>query len=331
MRKVLQRQGRNRRIIAASAILAGTLIATSASPSSAIVGGSPTSVTDLPWQVALEDADGQFCGGAIIGLRTIVTAAHCTEGYTARDIQVRAGVTDLREAGGQTLGVERIDAHPEYVRSGLADIAVLHLAQDLTFGETARPISLASSPEVAAASSAIVAGWGAVSEDGADSPRLLSVEEPLVDDAVCDALVRGIYGPGELCAGAAGLDSCYGDSGGPLVIRDSVGVPKLAGIVSWGEVCGGDTPGVYTEVPAYVGWIASVTGGAISFDDATTGSPTAPVDPGSDLSSSGAADRPAGSEAPGIADGSEGEWENEWAGEWENEWAGEWEYECRAG
>ena len=33
--------------------------------------------------------------------------------------------------------------------------------------------------------------------------------------------------------------------------------PKLAGVVSWGDECGGDTPGVYAEVPNYLDFLAT--------------------------------------------------------------------------
>ena len=46
-----------------------------------------------------------------------------------------------------------------------------------------------------------------------------------------------------------------GDSGGPLQCRRTSGDWYLAGITSWGESCGGVTPGVYTQVEHYVSWI----------------------------------------------------------------------------
>jgi len=76
---------------------------------------------------------------------------------------------------------------------------------------------------------------------------------PLVDDATCNAQL-GTDADGEVCAGGTGTDSCYGDSGGPLVVQTPDG-PKLAGVVSWGDECGGATPGVYAEVPNYVDFL----------------------------------------------------------------------------
>ena len=54
------------------------------------------------------------------------------------------------------------------------------------------------------------------------------------------------------CAGRYNAKTCRGDSGGPVIEGN-----RLAGIVSWGKTrCATDgTPGVYTNVAQYAGWI----------------------------------------------------------------------------
>lgn len=60
-----------------------------------------------------------------------------------------------------------------------------------------------------------------------------------------------------ICAGDlnGNRDACRGDSGGPLICyRD--GVELLAGVVSFGYVCGrAAKPGVYTRITAMREWI----------------------------------------------------------------------------
>jgi len=98
--------------------------------------------------------------------------------------------------------------------------------------------------------------------DEAGSNQLLEATVPLVSDAACAFL--GIDAATEACAGGTGTDSCYGDSGGPLTIIGADGTPKLAGVVSWGEECGGTAPGVYADVPGLAGFINQAANGAVA-------------------------------------------------------------------
>ncbi len=221
----------------------------------AIVNGEPVSIDTAPWQVSLQTTDGHFCGGSLIDATTVVSAAHCLEGETAAGIFVRAGVTDSRDGSGQDIDVDSFTAHPAYAQNELGDIAVLNLAEPVTFNNDVQPIELATRSEVTAATTATVSGWGDLSESGGDgSTQLRSVSVPMVADRAC-AVDLGINANHEVCAGGTGTDTCYGDSGGPLVI-DTAGGVRLAGVTSWGDECGGDTPGVYAEIPNYLNFIA---------------------------------------------------------------------------
>jgi len=220
----------------------------------AIVSGEATSISTTPWQVSIQNEFGHFCGGTLVNPTTVVSAAHCFEGETTRNVTVRAGVTDSDDSSGQDSKVTSIVSHPDYARQEVGDIAVLTLATPMRETSTVKPIGLASRDELDAATTATVSGWGALSEQGAESiDQLRSATVPLVSDQTCVPTL-GIDAAGEVCAGGTGTDTCYGDSGGPLVINTPNG-PKLGGVTSWGEECGGQTPGVYTEVPNYLNFI----------------------------------------------------------------------------
>lgn len=228
-------------------------------PAGAIVDGTATRVQRHPWMVSLQDGEGHVCGGSIVGATTVVTAAHCTEDYFADELTVLAGVTRFRDPGLRRNVVEILE-HPSYFEQDGFDIAVLHVDRSFEWSRAVRPIRLARPIEMARADSAVVTGWGALSEtDERGSSRLRQARLPLVDDPTCESLmaVEGewIAPRSELCAGATGADSCYGDSGGPLVIRNARGKPRLAGVVSWGVECGGASPGVYAEMAHFRRWV----------------------------------------------------------------------------
>lgn len=255
--------------IAAAAMLLG-------GNAGAIVNGAPIIPSAAPWQVSLQSGGGYgyYCGGSILDETTVVTAAHCVANQSSQSTFVRAGVSDSRDSSGQDVAIASIKANPDYARIGVGDIAVIKLATPLTFNANVQPIALASRADIAAASDATVTGWGSLSEAAnADSAgQLLTATVPLVDDATCSTMLR-IDHDSELCAGGTGTDSCYGDSGGPLVVQTSSG-PKLAGVVSWGERCGGRSPGVYAEVPNYVNFLTNGSGSSPVSDQPVADSPT---------------------------------------------------------
>ena len=57
-----------------------------------IVGGEDTEVNEYPWQAGLVHR-GQnivWCGGSLVSSKWVITAAHCTAGKSAQDIEFRS-------------------------------------------------------------------------------------------------------------------------------------------------------------------------------------------------------------------------------------------------
>lgn len=227
-----------------------------------IVGGTVSAAGSRPYQVSLQSNGGHFCGGALIGSRWVLTAAHCTSSYGG--IQVKVGTNSLY-SGGQTISVNKVIVHPGYDAGTMEnDIALLRLASDAAYETLPIP-----TPDILAAVGqpgdvATVSGWGLTSEYGYSSSVLREVTVPIVSNATCNSY-QAYYNriaDSMLCAGYAsgGKDSCSGDSGGPLVV-DYGGQSYSIGVVSWGEGCARPNKyGVYTRTQAYVDWIHATTG-----------------------------------------------------------------------
>ena len=62
-----------------------------------IVGGNPVPKSAIPWQVGITENCVEcepFCGGTIIGPKTILTAAHCFLETNPSLYKIMVGVTD---------------------------------------------------------------------------------------------------------------------------------------------------------------------------------------------------------------------------------------------
>ncbi|GHC53114.1 S1 family peptidase [Streptomyces cinnamoneus] len=230
-----------------------------------VVGGQIVKVADAPWMVALASRErfggvrsGHFCGGALVGRTTVVTAAHClsqevlgVDVLDAKDLRVIVGRDDLRGTAGAEVPLRSIWVNPDFdTETNAGDVAVLTLAQP---APTGRSIGMAQAGDAAyePGTAAGVYGWGDVNGTGAYSVRLRGARVLVLDDTLCRHAYpggpEGTYDPATmLCGGLplGGRDACQGDSGGPLVARG-----RLVGLVSWGSGCAqAGRPGVYTRI-----------------------------------------------------------------------------------
>ncbi|XP_017782890.1 PREDICTED: trypsin-7-like [Nicrophorus vespilloides] len=225
-----------------------------------IVGGEDVNIEDYPYQLSLLYYGSHICGASIISEKFAVTAAHCTDGSSAKDLSVRAG-SSIKGSGGVVVQVKTVYQNPQYDAWNIDyDITVLELAESLSLGSGINTIPLPKFLQpVPAGAEAVCSGWGALKEGGSSPSQLQAVKVNIVDNEEC----QEAYGSNPvtdrmICAAVpgGGKDACQGDSGGPLVVNG-----ELVGVVSWGMGCARpDYPGVYSSVPEMRDFITENTG-----------------------------------------------------------------------
>ncbi len=235
-----------------------------------IVGGRPSTITENPWQVSLQDDSGNhFCGGSVIDASWVLTAQHCVneEGVLVTPARVVSGSSTLSgmRTGGQARGVAEVIVYPGYrdtVSGG--DVALLRLSEPLDLrGPEVQAVGLATEQDAEAGLTApgVVAritGWGVLASNGKDPDVLQTADVNLLDLAQAQEAYAGDpLTPDQLPAAAADRDSCQGDSGGPLTVLAG-STRLLAGVVSWGNGCADPRyPGLYARVSSFAPWIAA--------------------------------------------------------------------------
>ncbi|OWA51967.1 putative Serine protease 56 [Hypsibius exemplaris] len=241
-----------------------------------IVGGSMAVRNQICWQVSIA----MGCGGTIIGERTILTAAHCfvddkgEQGILPRDVMVLTGSlhwldTPSNDSTGcaEEFGVSAIAVHPEYDPSTSDnDIAIVKLDRAIVFEGKPCVCRMCLADQEPKVGEICVASGNGLEFEGDDSNDPLKfLNLPVRNNVYPDCSfttneneTRSTNPDLFVCAGGiVGEDSCQGDSGGPLVClnRDGSNLLYLAGIVSFGEGCGGPIGAQYTKVKPFLPWI----------------------------------------------------------------------------
>ncbi|KAJ0173667.1 hypothetical protein K1T71_010816 [Dendrolimus kikuchii] len=251
-----------------------------------IWGGDRTQLFEMPWMVLLSYDDAVLgprlsCGGTLINEWYVLTAAHCVEFLASRlrldgvilgeyDVRTNPDCDDTSQCAPpiRNVTIDYVIAHPGYTPENRSDdIALIRLSEPADFNlASMKPICLPISRDLQKESlenkKAVVAGWG-VTEEGMQSPVLMSVALPIVSNSDCAKDYKDLVrlSDGQMCAGGEeNKDSCSGDSGGPLMYPGNVAGRiqyVQRGIVSYGSKrCALDGfPGIYTRVAYYMDWI----------------------------------------------------------------------------
>jgi len=251
-----------------------------------IINGQQADRNEYPWMVLLtktivDPIVPVLCGGSLISNQWILTAAHCTRGYKASDIQVVLGVDKVSSVEYESRrNIVEIINHPKFIQiepDGLIqmdyDYALLKMQEPVDFitDQHIRPICLPTNPSNQyEGSKAIATGWGLINNCEVQNPspdKLQEINLEVLSNKRCQEYFNKVNNipitSESICANVPGQVGglARGDSGGPLIV-DAGGYYELVGVTSWGvDQCLGipATPSVFARVTRIIEWIHEST------------------------------------------------------------------------
>jgi secreted trypsin-like serine protease len=237
-------------------------------PSQAIVGGSKVKVGAYRFMAYLTvtkpSGEAFTCGGTLIDRDSVLTAAHCLQGFASVDVIVGAtkvGVGQGVVRDGVKAAIPGEQWYPgPYIDAKRYDVGVLTLNQPVT---GIKPIRLATVKQDGLekrGSKATVAGWGRTARGSGQSVEWLRKTRINIKGDKYGKEAYNVFRPRYvppimIAAGSFKKGATKGDSGGPLFVKERGRPPTQIGIVSWGDEAIGchlepryRCPGVFTEV-----------------------------------------------------------------------------------
>ncbi|XP_075034970.1 serine protease 53-like isoform X2 [Mixophyes fleayi] len=229
-----------------------------------------------PWQVDLWRDGHRACGGALISVNWVITAAQCfvstdsSESPLDWSVSVGTGTQAM-----QDFPVQKITIHGSYISSEDGNnVALVQLSQSVRLGPYTQPICMPhSSHRMPYASSCWHTGVdGLLPDSQLEPPREVKLD--LVGPNQCNCIYsQPKYAnlsvsilPGMICATRLEGESsqCLSDSGGPLACKEN-GTWFLIGVRSFGGECESESelPGVFTQLTEYEEWISKETRDAL--------------------------------------------------------------------
>jgi hypothetical protein len=227
-----------------------------AAPAYAIVGGGVPSADGVARSVVtIVGSRGNFCTGAMIAPKIVLTAAHCVQ--PGSDYKIVEYGSDKQPS---LQDVKSVAIHPGFniqtilAHRATADVALLQLDAPAR-GKVPAALSAPNSP-IIVGSRFIIAGVGVTVRGDGRSGGVIRVAGLIATGRPGTLQIRLVDPVGQ--GTRDGLGACTGDSGAP-VFEDKQTGPAIIGVVSWSTGpnasagCGGLT-GV-TPLTLYRDWL----------------------------------------------------------------------------
>jgi secreted trypsin-like serine protease len=162
------------------------------------------------------------CGGALVKVDRVLTAAHCLKGKDTAHVTVGAHrIRDIEEDSRQTQTVDA-DAmypHPQWAPGKGHDVGIIQLPDAFELNEYVALVKLPYALEGYTFVGEVgkVSGWGRIDDEEDNNGALRAVENPIISNEDCRKHGMRIDS-GNVCLSAKhGRRTCNGDSGSPLV------------------------------------------------------------------------------------------------------------------
>ncbi|XP_022788700.1 chymotrypsinogen A-like isoform X2 [Stylophora pistillata] len=233
---------------------------------SLVIGGLNATPNSWPWIISLQKSGAHHCGGSLIRINWVLTAAHCLFERTPSLYKVVVGAHSLSGSTPvqETFRVKRVIMHPKFsFDTGKNDIALLELDGNVTRSLRVNLVCLPQQgSRIPPGTRCTIAGWGFIRAFGPGADILQQAELAVASHSDC--VKRNSAFPvtfpvdkrSMLCAGGQGdIGICSGDSGGPFSCLEGTRW-VLRGVMSWRPAqCQTDSYSVFARVSSFINWI----------------------------------------------------------------------------
>jgi secreted trypsin-like serine protease len=235
-----------------------------------IVGGVEVVPNSHPYQVALHMQFGGgtgLCGGSVLTVRSVLTAAHCPIGSSSTLVIAGAHNRNVVEPNQQRRSVPSSGyrIHAGYNSANLNnDIAILITpTPNFAFGAAVQPTRLPTGgqlTETFAGETGRSTGWGRTTNGGSTSAVLRKAYNPIITNAACASTFgTSVVNAAVICIATANVNqgTCNGDSGGVLSVPRLPGAPVQVGVTSFvaSAGCVAGFPSGFERVTSHNTWI----------------------------------------------------------------------------